>query len=80
MSTREEIIAWLRAPDGEQWTRARISARLRVHMPGDGVFASVFEQPGTGCGYRPGDPISLSRDPTLLYEPDRIPKNLPSPA
>lgn len=43
----EQVIAWLRGPEGDRWMRKR-AHRISRHGPDAGIFASVIPQPGTG--------------------------------
>jgi hypothetical protein len=47
MTAEQEVILWLRSPDGERWSHNRIEDRLAYHRIGSGAFADVIpEQPG----------------------------------
>jgi len=49
-----EVIEWLRSPEGERWSRARMPERLYRHGQDDGPFATVLagdEFPGSAVSW-----------------------------
>ena len=54
----EQVIAWLRGPEGERWMRTRVR-RIWRHGPDAGLLASVARPPGrAGCAARWPEPYS----------------------
>lgn len=57
-----EVIEWLRSPEGERWSRARMPGSLVPHDGDDGVFATVLD----GAGF-PGSAVSWP-EPEEFYD------------
>jgi hypothetical protein len=47
-----DVVAWLKTPDGELWSRRRIGQRMARHDDDSGVFADVIPDIHGGGGAR----------------------------
>lgn len=84
--TQAEVIEWLKTDEGTEWERDNVWPIVPWYHSRNGAFGSILTLRELGSGdhqYRPRTEHVLkicTEIDECMYEPDRIPKGLSSPA
>lgn len=74
----EQVIGWLRGPEGERWASANFSG-VRRHSQEDGIIATVLPAPGSGRPARWPEPFYADYLHGLSHLPGGHPGLPPGP-